>query len=109
MAERHIIRRVRITRIARYTIPEQNREEVDAAIEEFLVAIRRNEPETEYRAFRESNGRGYVHMMSFPDQAGEQRHRSSPWTERFVEKLYPRCDVEPVFTDLEEIEFPEGN
>lgn len=95
--------------MARYTITERNREEVDAAIEEFLGAIRRSEPETEYRAFRESNGRGYLHVMSFPDQAGEERHRSSPWTARFVEKLYPRCDAEPVFTELEAIEFSEGD
>lgn len=83
---------------------ERNREDFEAAIGEFLGAIRRTEPDTEYRAFRESNGQGYVHVMSFPDQAGEERHRSSPWTERFAEKLYPKCDAEPVFTEIEEIE-----
>ena len=94
-------------RLARYAISEKSREEAERAIREFVAAIRENEPATEYRAYREAGSNQYLHVMVFPDQASEQKHRESPWTEKFVETLYPLCEIEPVFTDVERIEIPD--
>jgi hypothetical protein len=38
--------------------------------------------------------------MSFPDEATETEHRKADYTLKFVEALYPNCEVQPEFTDL---------
>jgi quinol monooxygenase YgiN len=42
--------------------------------------------------------------MGFPDSQAEAQHQKAPHTLEFVEALYPNCEVQPRFTDLELIE-----
>lgn len=97
-----------IWKIARYTVREGEIEPVLAAVERFVAAVGENEPGTLYRAWRdEAEPLRFVHLMAFPDRDAEERHRGSEHTGAFVEVLYPRCSVRPVFRDLAPIG-PEG-
>ncbi|MBI4520121.1 MAG: hypothetical protein HY701_04750 [Gemmatimonadetes bacterium] len=89
-----------ICKTAEYKVRAGELGPVTAAIAEFLDAIQRHEPATLYEAFQRPDGVSFVHFMVFPDQASEQRHRGAPYTQRFVEALYPRCGSPPVFTDV---------
>lgn len=89
-----------IHKLAEYAVRPEEREAVEAAVREFLEAIALNEPETGYRAFRRERGLGYVHVMSFPDAAAEEAHRTASYTERFTDELYPKCTQSPAFTEL---------
>jgi hypothetical protein len=39
--------------------------------------------------------------MAFPDEMSEKRHRSATHTREFVDFLYPNCEEEPHFIQLE--------
>jgi hypothetical protein len=48
---------------------------------------------------------GILELMQNEREAFErllekQKHQRAPYTLRFVEALYPNCEVEPSFTDL---------
>lgn len=89
--------------LAEYTVRPGSLAEVGSAVETFIEAVRENEPRTEYRAFRRGSTRQFVHLMAFEDESAQKRHQEAPYTLRFVEKLYPNCMEEPVFTPLTEV------
>jgi quinol monooxygenase YgiN len=65
------------------------------------VARVADEPGTlRYESFREADGVSYVHFMSFADDAAEQAHGQTDHMKQFVAALYPKCEGQPVFTDL---------
>ena len=39
--------------------------------------------------------------MTFEDAVAEELHRQTPHMETFVKKLYPNCEDEPGFVELE--------
>jgi quinol monooxygenase YgiN len=73
------------------------------AIEMFVRAVRENEPDTFYEAFRKESSLEFVHIMKFPNEEAEKQHTSAPYASEFVEILYPNCEEQPVFTNLTEI------
>lgn len=89
-----------IHRLAEYAVRPEEREAVEEAVRAFLEAVALNEPETRYRAFRREPGLGYVHVMTFPDEAAERAHREASYTRRFADAVYPRCTQSPTFTKL---------
>jgi quinol monooxygenase YgiN len=89
-----------IRKIARYQVKAEFDQEVMAVIEAFVAAIGSQEPDTLYAAYRQGEGRWFLHFMSFPDEAAETVHREADYTTQFVEALYPNCDVMPEFVDL---------
>ena len=91
------------SRIAEFSVPEEHREDAREAIARFVVAVREHEPGTlTYRAFERPGGR-FLHLMTFEDEAAEDRHRRTEHVREFVDVLYPLCSREPVFTHVEEI------
>jgi quinol monooxygenase YgiN len=42
----------------------------------------------------------FMHIMHFSSAEAAEQHSKSDYTNEFVEVLYPRCDVTPVFTDI---------
>ena len=46
--------------------------------------------------------------MSFPDGGAERTHQTADYTQRFVDVLYPNCEVRPHFTDLKMVGSTEG-
>lgn len=92
-----------VTRIAQFRIAPDARADVEAAIRAFVAAIRRMEPDTDYRAYGLPDGVSYIHFMSFSSDAAEAAHRAAPYTAAFVDALYPRCEEPPRFTSLTDI------
>jgi quinol monooxygenase YgiN len=72
----------------------------EKAIIDFVAKVA-DEPATlRYESFREADGVSYLHFMSFADDAGEEAHRKTDHMKRFIAELYPKCEAQPVFTDL---------
>lgn len=74
---------------------------VRAALEEFVAAIRDNEPGTQlYTALQGTEDpTQFMTYFIFEDEAARQFHRSTDWVTRFTEIIYPE-NVEPVeFTE----------
>jgi quinol monooxygenase YgiN len=73
---------------------------VEKAIIAFVAQVA-DEPGTlRYESFREPDGVSYVHLMIFADDDAQARHGQTAHMEAFVAEVYPRCDAEPIFTDL---------
>ena len=88
--------------MAIYRIKEDKLEEVEAVVTEFVAAVKENEPETLfYEAYRGVGDVSFFHLMTFEGAYAEEKHRATPHMEVFVQKLYPLCEEEPGFVDLE--------
>jgi len=93
-----------IRKIARYKVNESALPAVEQAIRDFIYAIASAEPDTVYVAYRAGDPTSFIHFMAFLDKAAEAYHHSAPHTLDFVEKLYPNCEIQPQFDDLEIIQ-----
>lgn len=89
-----------IRKLANYRIDPESLEEVERAIEDFVSAIGREEPETVYKAYRITGDVSFVHLMAFPNREAERAHQVAPYTKRFVDILYPYCEEQPTFLDV---------
>ena len=90
-------------RIARFKVRAAEAAAAEKAIIEFVAKVA-DEPGTlRYESFREADGVSYVHFMTFADDAAEKAHRETDHVKKFVADLYPRCEVQPSFTDLKKI------
>lgn len=84
-----------------YKVHPEKLDAVLEAIERFVRAVAEHEPSTVYAAYRDNEEpTAFVHLMRFPDAQAEEAHRQAPYTDQFVEVLYPSCEEEPVFRDL---------
>ncbi|MBM7572719.1 putative quinol monooxygenase [Aquibacillus albus] len=90
-----------IRRIAEYTVKPKSVEDVEKIVKEFVLQVKKNEPETIYKSYRRENGTSFIHFMEFPDQEAVERHQKADYTAKLVEGLYPNCTEPPKFTDLE--------
>lgn len=90
-------------KLASYTIKADAEEPVLQAVREFVSAVAQNEPQTRYEAYRLDGGASFIHIMEFQDAESEERHRSSDYTRKFVDVLYPNCQEPPTFSKLERI------
>jgi quinol monooxygenase YgiN len=79
-----------IAKTARFTVRADARADCEAAIREFVAAVKR-EPGTQvYLALHEEGDpTRFLHVMVFADEEAEERHRHAEHTRRFVEALYP--------------------
>jgi quinol monooxygenase YgiN len=93
-----------IRKLANYRIDPESLEEVERAIEDFVSAIGKEEPETVYEVYRISDDVSFVHLMAFPNREAERAHQVAPYTKRFVDILYPYCEEQPTFLDVTLVE-----
>ena len=90
-------------RIARFRVRRAEIAAAEKAIIAFVAKVA-DEPGTlRYESFREPDGVSYVHLMAFADDAAEEAHRQTEHMKKFAADLHPRCEQEPVFTDLVKI------
>ena len=90
-------------RIARFKVRAAEVAAAERAIIEFVSKVA-DEPGTlRYESFREADGVSYIHMMAFADDKAEEAHKQTEHVKRFVAELYPKCEVQPVFTDLKKV------
>lgn len=90
--------------IAQYKIKKGTEPGVLEAISEFVSAIHQQEPDTDYRAYRLQESREFLHIMTFTDRTAQKIHQTAEYTKRFVDVLYPNCEMEPQFSLIKEIE-----
>lgn len=87
-------------RSTRFRVRKSEVAAAEKAIIEFVAKVA-DEPGTlRYESFREADGVSYLHFMSFADDAAEEAHGQTDHMKRFVAELYPKCEVQPVFSDL---------
>jgi hypothetical protein len=41
--------------------------------------------------------------MSFMDSEAEEKHKNATYTLAFADVLYPRCDQQPIFRDMNSV------
>lgn len=90
--------------LAEYRIKKGTLEAVEDTVKDFLSAVRESEPETVYEAFQVGDSDRFIHLMTFIDEAAQERHQEAKYTSDFVGLLYPNCAVMPAFTPLKVIE-----
>jgi quinol monooxygenase YgiN len=80
-----------IARVANFQINLESLDLAKAAIEEFVSAVRDNEPGTLiYLSIQSKDDPAeFLHYMEFADNAAEEIHRQSKAVNKFVEILYP--------------------
>lgn len=85
-----------------YEVKKENLDKAKEAVSEFVEQIKLNEPGTLlYNSYNEKlNEYAFVHIMRFKDADSELKHRTTGYVKLFVDKLYPLCEVEPKFTEL---------
>jgi len=87
-------------RTARFRVRQTEVAAAEKAIIAFVSQVA-DEPGTlRYESFREADGVSYLHLMAFADDAAEEAHRQTEHVKQFVAELYPKCEAQPVFTDL---------
>jgi len=90
-------------RIARFRVRASEADAAEKAIIAFVSKVA-DEPGTlRYESFREADGVSYLHLMAFADAAAEEAHKETDHVKQFVADLHPKCEVQPVFTDLQMI------
>ncbi len=89
--------------LARFRVKPEEIGQALVAIQFFIQAIHVNEPGTlAYDACRHVDDPTlFIHTMTSRDLAAREFYVDTPHVERFVAKLYPRCEVEPEFTSVE--------
>ncbi len=73
------------------------------AISKFVSEITKKEPGTIlYNCFQEKgDASSFIHTMTFENEKAEEHHRHTAYVKEFTEQLYPLCETEPVFSELE--------
>jgi quinol monooxygenase YgiN len=92
-----------IHKVARFKVKEDKVGECLDAIHEFLKAVREEPGTVKYEAYELPDKVSFIHLMTFHDEAAEAAHRESAHTKKFTDALYPHCEIQPEFIDVESI------
>ena len=91
-----------ISIIAQYRVKKDKLEIVKHAINDFVNAIKENEPGTlVYEAFQMPDKVSFIHFMSFKDETAQKKHEETKYLKKFVDILYPNCEQTPEFTNVD--------
>jgi len=77
-------------------------EEAKKIITKFIDQIKNKEPGTLfYRCYQEkSDETSFIHVMTFQNEDAEEAHRHTEYVKSFVNELYPMCEKELEFSEL---------
>ena len=90
-----------IAKLARYRLKADKQDETVTILEEFVKAVKENEPNTlRYVVYRLEDGVSFVHIMYFKDEEAEQLHHGSNYVKKFTELLNPSCVDAPEFIKI---------
>ena len=93
-----------ISKIAFFKVKKQHVAQAIEAIKTFVLGIKAHEPDTlVYKSFQYNDGVSFMHLMTFKDKDAEELHRNTRHIKQFAEDLYPLCDEEPRFVDIENV------
>jgi quinol monooxygenase YgiN len=90
-----------IVKTAHFKTTPESLDIVEAAIAEFVAAVRENEPGTLIYLSVQSKDdpTRFMHYMEFEDNAAEELHQNSAAVRRFVDILYPNSVAGVEFVD----------
>jgi len=92
----------KIHMMAIYTVKPGKEELVGTAVKEFIEGVKENEPGALfYEAYKGREDLSFFHVMTFENSLAEEFHRHTPHMAAFVQKLFPNCEEEPGFVELE--------
>lgn len=92
----------KIHMLALYQVKLDKIDGVRLAVTEFINAVKENEPGTLfYESYKGKEDTSFFHLMTFEDSVAEETHRQTPHMAAFAKKLYPNCEDEPGFVELE--------
>ena len=85
-----------------YKVHEKKIDAAKTAIREFIEQVRKNESGTlSYSSFQsKENFSLFTHIITFENEKAEEIHRNSIYIKKFVDTLYPICESQPVFTEV---------
>lgn len=85
-----------------FKVKKNKVEEAKTAIRKFVDEITSKEPGTIlYNCYQEkSDDTSFIHTMTFESEKAEEHHRHTSYVKEFVDMLYPICEEEPVFSEL---------
>lgn len=88
--------------IVSFKVKTDKVDEAKAIITKFVNEISGKEPGTVlYNCYQEkSDAASFIHTMTFESEKAEEHHRHTSYVKEFVDKLYPICETEPVFTEV---------
>lgn len=92
----------KIHMMAVYQAKKNKVDDVRLAVTEFVDAVKENEPGTLfYESYQGKDDLSFFHLMTFENALAEELHRQTPHMAAFVQRLYPNCEEEPGFVELE--------
>lgn len=92
-----------VTKVAEFRVRPDGVSAAREAIATFVRTVAESEPGTlRYEAF-ERGDRRFLNLMEFADSDAERHHQETAYVRTFVAALYPLCEEEPVFTEMEPI------
>ena len=96
-----------INKMVTFKVKPEALNETKILIRDFVENIILNEEDTLlYRTHQEKKDpTKFVHFMTFKDEYAEEQHRRANYCQEFAESLYPLCEEQPVYTDLERLAF----
>jgi quinol monooxygenase YgiN len=85
-----------------FKIKKEYLEQAKRIIIEFVDQIKNNESGTlTYKCFQEkADSTSFIHVMTFQNEEAEELHRHTDYVKKFIDKLYPMCEKEPEFSEL---------
>jgi len=85
-----------------FKVKKNKVEEAKTAIRKFVDEITSKEPGTIlYNCYQEKSDETlFIHTMTFESEKAEEHHRHTSYVKEFVDKLYPICEENPVFSEL---------
>ncbi|MCZ6748035.1 MAG: antibiotic biosynthesis monooxygenase [SAR324 cluster bacterium] len=91
--------------LLRYRVREECLSEAAEVRRVFFAAQRAaNDPAARYRAFREPDGRTFVHLAEFSGADAHKRFLATPHFQAYAEGLKRVCEDGPQTVDLELVE-----
>ncbi len=85
-----------------FKVKKENIEDAKRIITKFINHIKDKEPGTiSYHCYQEkSDETSFIHVMTFQNEEAEETHRHTNYVRRFINELYPLCEMEPEFSEL---------
>lgn len=79
-------------------------EQAEALIREFIEQVQNEEGTLLYTPFQYKEEKTkLIHVITFVNEAAEEKHKSADYTIRFFEELNKLCLAEPKYTEIEYI------
>ncbi len=89
-----------IYKVVEFKVKKDKVEEAKKIIKEFVVLVGSESRTLSYDTYIKEDGQSFFHFIVFDTPDAEEYHQNTEYINIFTSKLYPLCEIEPVFTTL---------